>query len=90
MEPTPSNLVCSNSLQNILNFRDIAQTINHIRGDYSLREGRIFRSARPVCTRLAAFLPFSPKFKNQGNVSLNPNAIAICDTRLDRRIKRQC
>ena len=49
MEPT-SLLVCSDSLQNVLNFRDVGQTINHIQANQSLREGRVFRSARPVRT----------------------------------------
>lgn len=37
----------SERLQNIINFRDIGRTINHIQGNHSLREGRIFRSALP-------------------------------------------
>lgn len=37
----------SDSLQNILNFRDVAQTINEIQGNDRLRQGRIYRSALP-------------------------------------------
>ena len=60
MEPNTSKLVCSNSLQNILNFRDVAQTINHIQGNYRLREGRIYRSARPVCIPHPTSILFPP------------------------------
>ena len=58
MEPTSPNLVPSNSLQNILNFRDVAQTINRIQGNDRLREGCIYRSARPVCTFLSTYFFF--------------------------------
>ena len=78
MEPTISKLVCSNSLQNILNFRDVAQTINHIQGSYRLREGRIYRSARPVCitpTTSILLAPLPPQ--NTSHVSLKPEAISI-------------
>ncbi|CAF9904357.1 MAG: hypothetical protein ALECFALPRED_007530 [Alectoria fallacina] len=34
-------------LQNIINFRDIGQTINRIQSNHNLRERRIYRSARP-------------------------------------------
>lgn len=47
MEPTSPNVVPSCSFQNILNFRDVGQTINHIQGNDTLRQGRIYRSARP-------------------------------------------
>lgn len=70
MEPTTSNLVCSSPLQNILNFRDVGQTINHIQGNRSLRQGRVFRSARPVCLYPSASIFLTPSRQVTG-VSLD-------------------
>ena len=49
MAPTGLNLVPS-GLHNVLNFRDVAQSVNQVQGKNTLREGQIFRSARPVRT----------------------------------------
>lgn len=55
----------SDSLQNILNFRDVAQTINEIQGNDRLRQGRIYRSALPVRTVPSTYIFFLPKSESQ-------------------------
>ncbi|ATZ49964.1 hypothetical protein BCIN_05g03570 [Botrytis cinerea B05.10] len=46
MGPQPKNMY-DGQFNNILNFRDVGKTVNDFLGRKLIREGRIYRSARP-------------------------------------------